>query len=186
MEKEMTLMLTEQEQEFLAKFAEKQFEGSADNLGTMTPIHVVERWEKEFVEDGSSEAWVDVDNEYEAYESFDALIEARRKNGENLPDYDDVEYDDIGDIWVSDRQKYCEAYKINARSGRFIKYTRPVAFFLIREEAVRYMKGYQAHNCGNCRIYTYSPGYSNQGDFPVFRELLMKMGKALLKGKEEE
>ena len=47
--------ITEQEKKFLAEFAEKQYEGAEDNLGTATPIHIVERAEKDFVEDGSDE-----------------------------------------------------------------------------------------------------------------------------------
>jgi hypothetical protein len=165
---------------FLVEFAKKQYEGAKDNLGTKTPIHVVERIEKTFIEDGSEEVWVDDDNDYEAYESFDDLIAARRNNGEELPDYEAVEYEDVGDVWISSQEDYCRAYKMNVRSGRFIQHTSPCAFFLIRDEAVRYMKGYQSHNCGDCRIYTYGLGYSNLGDLPVFRELLMKMGRALI------
>jgi hypothetical protein len=45
--------ITEQEKKFLAEFAEKQYEGAEDNLGTATPIHIVERAEKIFVEDCS-------------------------------------------------------------------------------------------------------------------------------------
>jgi hypothetical protein len=176
----VSLTITEQERKFLAEFAEKQYEGAKDNVGTRTPIHVVERIEKTFVEDGSDEVWVDDDNNYEAYEYFDDLIAARRQRGEELPDYDSVEYEDVGDVWISNINDYCKAFKMNVRTGRFIQHTSPVAFFLIRDEAVRYMKGYQAHNCADCRIFTYGLGYSNNGDLPVFRELLMRMGKAIL------
>ena len=103
----ISIELNTRELKFLAEFAEKQYEGAEDNVGTRTPIHVVERKEEYFSH-------------------------------------------------------------------------RPVAFFLIRDEALRYRDGYQAHNCGDCRIYTYGLGYSNNGDLPVFRELLMKLGKQLL------
>ena len=176
----MNIELTEREAQFLAEFAAKQYEGAEGNVGTRTPIHVVERIENTFVEDGSGEAWIDYDNDYETYESLEDLVAARRKNGETLPDYEDVEYDDVGDVWISDQEKYCEAYGIHAQSGRIIDTYRPVAFFLIRDEAVRYKDGYQAHNCGDCRIYTYGLGYSNNGDLPTFRNLLMRMGAALI------
>jgi len=182
----VNIELTEQERIFLAEFAEKQYEGAEDNLGTRTPIHLVERIEKTFVQDDSEEVWVDADNMDIPYDSFDDLIEARRKNGEDLPDYDDVEYTDVNDIWIDGRAEYCKAYDIHAYSGRYIKHPQPIAFFLIRDEAVRYKDGYQSHNCGDCRIFTYSLGYSNNGDLPVFRALLMKMGKALLQENGQE
>jgi hypothetical protein len=177
--------ITEQEKKFLAEFAEKQYEGAEDNLGTATPIHIVERAEKIFVEDGSDEIWVDEDRECESYESFEDLIAARQKNGESLPSYSDAKYQNVGDVWISSPKDYCEAYKLNVRSGRNVEYYKPVAFFFIRDEAVRYKTGYQAHNCSDCRIYTYSPGYSNNGDFPVFRELLMRLGKTILEQKRD-
>ena len=176
----MQLELTEKEKRFLIEFAQKQCEGSKDNLGTKTPIHVVERIEKTFVEDCSGNMWVDDDNDYDAYDCFNSLIAARRKSGETLPDYDAIEYEDVNGIWIDSHEAYCKAYEIKARSGSYVKHTSPVAFFLIRDEAVRYMKGYQAHNCGDCRIFTYGLGYSNNGDLPVFRELLMNMGKRLI------
>jgi hypothetical protein len=182
----MNIELTEKERKFLAEFASKQYEGAKDNLGTCTPIHVVERIEKTFIEDGSGKVWVDDNNDYETYESFDDLIKARQELGEDLPDYKDVENENVGDIWIFSPEEYCEAYKMNVRSGRFIRHTQPVAFFLIHDEAVRYMKGYQSHNCSDCRIYTYSLGYSNEGDLPVFRALLMKIGKAILRSNSEK
>jgi hypothetical protein len=83
----MNIEFTEKERKFLAEFAAKQYEGAKDNLGTCTPIHVVERIQKEFIPDGSGEAWVDDDDDYKIYESFDDLIAARRENGEDLPNY---------------------------------------------------------------------------------------------------
>jgi len=108
------------------------------------------------------------------------MLEDLRKTGKELPPYDEVEYEDVNEVWISSEEDYCEAYGINARSGQIIDTYRPVAFFLIRDEAVRYKDGYQKHNCDKCRIYTYGLGYSNDGDLPVFRELLMKIGKQLL------
>lgn len=175
----MNIELNEREAKLLAEFAAKQHEGAKDNIGTATPIHVVERTEKIFVADGSDEAWVCEDNDYETYADFDSMIDALRSAGKELPPYDDVEYEDVNGVWIDDQQAYLKAYDIHAQSGRFLITYRPVAFFLIRDEAVRYKDGYQSHNCGDCRIYTYGLGYSNNGDLPVFRELLMRMGKQL-------
>lgn len=55
---------------------------------------------------------------------------------------------------------------------------RPIAFFFIRDEAKRYIK-YQSHNLHKPRIYTYSPGYSNCGDFIPFWNLLHSIGEQL-------
>lgn len=170
--------LNAQELKYLAQFAEKQYEGAAANLGTRTPIHVVERKENYFSQGDGSE-WLCEDTEYEVYKTFDEMLEDLRRTGKELPPYEDVEYEDVNDVWISDEAEYCEAYGIHAQSGTIIDTYRPVAFFLIRDEALRYRDGYQAHNCEDCRIYTYGLGYSNNGDLPVFRELLMKMGRQL-------
>jgi hypothetical protein len=42
----MNIELNEREAKLLAEFAAKQHEGAKDNIGTATPIHVVERTEK--------------------------------------------------------------------------------------------------------------------------------------------
>ncbi|MED3550166.1 hypothetical protein [Cytobacillus praedii] len=57
-------------------------------------------------------------------------------------------------------------------------YWEKVAFFFIRDEAKRYMK-YQKHNLNEPRVYTYSAGYANYGDFVPFRELLLSIGQQL-------
>lgn len=53
-----------------------------------------------------------------------------------------------------------------------------VAYFFTRAEAEHYTK-YQAHNLEECRVYTLYAGYRNQGDFPVFQKLLLRMGDQL-------
>ena len=183
----MNIELSEKEVGFLKQLALKQGENAKDNVGTMTPIHIVERIRKEFVEDESGEVWVDACEEYgyEAYESFDDLISARRNNGEDLPLYEAVKYGDVNDVFITDEKEYCKAYGIEAFSGSYVKYTEPVAFFFILDEAKRYKNEYQSHNCSDCRIYTYGLGYSNKGDVPSFRALLLRMGQQLL-SKEQE
>ena len=176
----MWIELKDKERKYLIEFAQKQHDCAKDNVGTRTPIHLVERMTRHFVEDGSDEAWLDADNEYAEYDSFGELIEARNKNGDELPSYEDVVFEDINDVWICDYKSYCEAHGINAISGRHIETYQPVAFFLIRDEAKRYRDDYQKHNCQDCRIFTYSLGYANKGDFPVFRALLMDLGKQLI------
>lgn len=119
----MNIELTEKERKFLAEFAAKQYEGADANLGTATPIHVVERIEKEFVQDGSEAVWVDADSdEYYQYKSLDDLIKARQKLGEGLSNYEDVKYKaNIGDVFVGSPSAYCQAYNVNVYSGRYIR-----------------------------------------------------------------
>lgn len=53
-----------------------------------------------------------------------------------------------------------------------------VAYFFTRAEAERYIK-YQSHNLDDYRIYTTHVGHCNNGDFPVFQKLLLRMGNQL-------
>ena len=184
----MHIELSSKEAAFLAEFAQKQHEGANGNLGTMTPIHVVERIHKTFHEGGDEDVWIDADADrgYQAYKSFDDLILALRESGEDIPLYDDVDYECVNKVWIHSPKDYCEAYGLNIYSGHYSYSHEPVAFFLILDEAKRYRDDYQKHNCEDCRIYTYGLGYSNQGDLPVFRELLMRMGRQLIAEKEGE
>lgn len=188
----MNIELTEREKQMLSAFAEKQCAGAKDNVGTVTPIHVVERIRKQYVESDEGEAWLFNDGyDYEYFDTFDEMIaHARKSTDKTIPEYSDVEYEDIetddGEVWIKDEKAFCKAFGIQAYKCTVVEYTEPVAFFFIREEAVKYKDGYQSHNCANCRIYTYGLGYSNNGDLPVFRALLMRMGKIINKCAEEE
>lgn len=188
----MNIELTEREKQMLSAFAEKQCAGAKDNVGTMTPIHVVERIRKQYVESDEGEAWLFNDGyDYKYFDTFDEMIaHARKSTDKTIPEYSDVEYEDIetddGEVWIEDEKAFCKAFGIQAYKCTVVEYTEPVAFFFIREEAVKYKDGYQSHNCANCRIYTYGLGYSNNGDLPVFRALLMRMGEIINKCTEEE
>ena len=71
----MNITLTEQESNFLKEFATKQGNNAKDNVGTMTPIHVVERIRKEFVEDNSGEVFLRFhDDHCDEYGSIGALV----------------------------------------------------------------------------------------------------------------
>jgi len=178
--------LTGVETEFLKKLHEKQHNGARDNLGKIDAIHVVEKNDRIFSGSDDGNVWVDGDNDYKEYGSFGALISERRRRGENLPEYESVLYETVNDIWITTAKEYCMAYGLNVYCGEYIDRWCPVAFFLIRDEAVRYKDGYQSHNCGGCRIYTYSMGYANHGDLPVFRDMLLRMGEQLSNETEEK
>lgn len=179
----MNIELTDKEKEFLLTFAQRQDGDAQDNVGTVTPIHLVERKCEEFVEDDSMEVWIDDDFGCDCYKSLNELIDARNDNEESdecLPQYEDVEWTRVNGTFIDSETSYCEAFGISARSGRIIVSYKPAAFFFILEEARRYRDEYQSHNCGGYRIYTYGLGYDNRGDMPVFRALLMRMGQQLI------
>ena len=191
----MNIELTSREKELLATFAEKQYNGAKDNVGTMTPIHVVERIRTEYTEspDGDAWMWTDGDCEFRAFDYFDDMVAyAKEQTGKDYPPYDEVEYEDVekddGEtVWISEEADYLEAFGIKAFKVKAFQYTEPVAFFFIRDEAVRYKEGYQKHNCGaDCQIYTYGLGYDNKGDLPIFRALLMRMGEMINQAKETQ
>ncbi len=174
--KDLTIKLSDVEISFLKMFAQNQYDGAKDNVGTRDAIHIVERRNRNFMYDEYGDIWIDRDNDYTAYNSFDEMIQARIDRGENLPLYKTVEYEWVNDILIDSPRKYCRAYNVSASPARYIDTYHPVAFFFVLEEAKRYMNDYQSHNCTNCKIYTHSLGYANNGDMPVFRRLLLKMG----------
>lgn len=185
----MNINLTKEEAYFLKEFAKKQYEGSKGNKGTRTPIHVVEREYVEFIEtDTDGEVWVCSDLESAAFSSIEDLLEAAIK--EDLINQRELEKyckefcycssDSIGVCCSIDEQKdLLSIFSIDAQYGKQVYSYEPVAYFFILDEAIRYKDNYQKHNCDNCRIYTHALGYSNQGDFPVFWNLLMRLGQML-------
>lgn len=176
----MHINLTEKERDFLTEFAAKQYEGSPDNLGTTTPIHVVERLRREFVCDGSDEAWFDWEYGGAEYEYLDELIaERRERHGEDIPTFGEAEFEEFNGVTVYNEEDYIKAFNLNVSSGRYVTWHEPIAFFLILDEARRYRDDYQKHNCDDCRIFTRSLGYDNRGDLPTFRSLLLRMGKTI-------
>lgn len=62
-------------------------------------------------------------------------------------------------------------------------YFKPVAFFFIRKQAEKYIES-QSHNLENPRVFTYSSGYGNNGEFNHFRQLLLAIGEKLNKQSE--
>lgn len=179
----MEVNLTDIEKKYLLEFASKQYDGSKDNVGTCDPIHVVERrCDIITTSDYSDETKfvVNMDGDYSDYETFEealkCLVECFCEDEldlETLKNCTDEEE-------VNNYLEECgyELYSIEEYAVKH--YYEPVAYFLIRDEAERYMK-YQKHNLGEgTRIYTRGLGYDNRGDMPIFRELLMKLGQQLL------
>lgn len=62
-------------------------------------------------------------------------------------------------------------------------YYETVAYFFTRKEAEKYCK-YQSHNLNDPIIYTENWGYNNYGDFPIFQQLLLKIGNQILEMRE--
>ena len=187
----MNICLSNDEKYFLQKFADEQHDGAKANVGTVTPIHLVMRKRKHFCESSYGDIFVILGIGGRAIEplSFteieDGINRLNNYMDLNLPKYEDVMYEVINGITIRNEDDYFEAFNIAFCKGEDFEYEEPVAFFLIRSEAERYMNDYQKHNCHDCFIYTYGLGYHNQGEMPVFRNLLMRIGKSLNNNQED-
>lgn len=180
--------LTEQQEKFLKEFASKQYPGAKDNLCTSMPIHVVQSRDDIYFEAdseyGDDTVFVDDDREFETAEEVLELYYEDEEPpipivpyefGMNLTDKEGKER------FITSPEAYFEVYEMGWDDIRYVtrvKRYKDVAFFFILDEAKRYME-YQGHNLNNPRTFTYSPGYSNYGDYEHFWMLLMNMGKQL-------
>jgi len=194
----ITFELTDKQVELLKEFNSKHYDGAEDNRYTCDAIHVVQRERKGFIPyvdelldyyDGEDMRYT-WDDDYEVwYEKPEELVEDYYDgNGEDCPieikPYEEVEYSLITDVYgeevyIHDEEAYIKAHGINNIHIAFeTKEWEDVAFFFILDKAKAYRQ-YQAHNLGKSRIFTYSMGYDNRGDLPVFRDMLLAMGKQL-------
>lgn len=189
MSKKVVVELTEAQEKFLKKFNEDHYMGSKKNLCTYMPIHVVESLEYTYIpydwhlEDYSLDGHICfVEDEEHVYHSIDELTKAWNENTEeeyNIPYYETVKEQTINYVDIYNEEDYINAYQIeNIEVYYALENYKSIAFFFIREEAERYLK-YQSHNLTNPRVYTYSPGYSNYGEYTHFFELLQKIGEQL-------
>lgn len=198
---QITVELTDQQEKFLKEFAQKQHNGAEDNRYTGNAFHVVENKRYKylpyhedledyfthlplvFTTDHDYDYWyedeVELVKEWYLYGSRgDCPIEIKPFNeirdGYFVTIEEEKEY-------ISTWNDYFKAYGIEilAMAWKDI-YWEQVAFFFILDEAKSYME-YQKHNLREPRVYTYSAGYANQGDFVPFRNLLLKMGEQLNK-----
>ena len=190
--------LTELESNFLKQFAEKHYPGAEDNLSTRDPIFVVERKcelpAPQYYGDGKEKyiAWHNCER-FEADKPEELVKQILQI--EPLPFETATEEMTVvingEEHFILDEDDYFKAYlepygiKIVEKFGTHITWT-PVAFFFTLAEARRYRDEYQSHNCTNCRIYGYGLGYSNKGDLPTFRSLMLRMGQALLEQSKED
>ncbi|AGY48438.1 hypothetical protein Spock_38 [Bacillus phage Spock] len=194
----ITFELTDKQVELLKEFNSKHYDGAEDNRYTCDAIHVVQRERKGFIPfvdelldyyDGEDMRYT-WDDDYEVwYEKPEELVEDYYDgNGEDCPieikPYEEVEHSLITDVYgeevyIHDEEAYIKAHGIsNVHIAFETKEWEDVAFFFILDKAKAYRQ-YQAHNLGKSRIFTYSMGYDNRGDLPVFRDMLLAMGKQL-------
>lgn len=186
----LEIEISEEQEQFLRQFAEKQHDGSADNKGTCKPLHLVQTKVLKYKFDGGGngdfDCYINTDDcemgglpderavvlEYGEYESADDVV-----------DYETAYYDGINGKGIFDYNDYFEAYGIAAdiiKCSVDIEYETKAYFFTLGN-AREYIK-YQAHNLNEPRIYTVGCGYSNKGEYEPFYDLLMSIGTKLIGG----
>ncbi|MGG4439226.1 hypothetical protein [Brevibacillus fortis] len=194
--KQVTISITEQQEKFLKLFAEKQTPGAPDNRYTSYPLHIVENKRYNYIpysydiaeyfdeddlvftNDDDYAVWFtnEVEMVKDWYSDRDCPIE--------IKSFKELEYQDITGVngeesFVTDYNEYFEVYGVSVHQIAWRKeYYEQVAMFFILEEAKRYMQ-YQKHNLESPRVYTYSAGYANDGEYTHFWDLLMVLGKQL-------
>lgn len=193
---------TEQEINFIKKLAAKHMPGMPDNHCTADPIHVVEKKRYDYIPwfEGSQDYYGDyplvmtIDDEYKMWFEDEQEMVADYMANNHMDD--DIKFPimsfeqlDGQTVFLSDGEEidvysledYFRVYGIELKAMSWKKeYWEPVAYFFIREEAERYRE-YQKHNLGVSRVYTHNMGYSNHGDLPVFRDMLLRIGEQLNK-----
>lgn len=187
--KKLVIELNSAQEKFLKKFYEDHHAGSGKNLATVTPIHVVETLKYTYIpydwhlEDYSLNGHICfIEDGEHVYHSIDDLTEEWNDKTDyeyNIPYYKHVVGQNINNVLIDNEEDYINAYQIeNIEVYYALENYKPVAFFFIREEAEKY-KEYQGHNLNKPRVYTYSPGYANYGEYTHFYELLQNIGKQL-------
>ena len=180
--------VTDLQAKFLKEFAAKHYSGAKDNLCTSMPIHVVQTRDDVYFEADSEycDESIFVGSDGDEYKTAEEVVTDYYDDEE--PPIPIVPYDSYmtlidtsgAEHFITSPDDYFKVYKmgwdINYCSR--VKRYRDVAFFFILDEAKQYMK-YQAHNLNNPRTYTYSPGYSNYGDYEHFYLLLRGLGQKL-------
>lgn len=197
--KEITIQLTEQQEKFLKIFATNHYPGAKDNLATHHPIHVVQTKRIRHIpynpEIADFHEYLPLvfscDSDYRLwYKSETELIkryyEHRDKNPSiSVKSFKEIEYTDVYDterniIRVNNYWDYFKAYGIESVAIAWEEEEyEDAAFFFILEEARRYIK-YQGHNLKEPRIYSFSAGYGNEGEYHHFYDLLLRLGEKLL------
>lgn len=122
----------------------------------------------------------------------DSLIESTKELEDKIRE--ELEYEDKGKVdeiiddmkdeilgfYASDEFIYDEnGIKVEVTCHYFNYEWETKAYFFTRKEAERYVE-YQGHNLSYPRVFTDYAGYSNDGDFPVFQKLLLRIGEKLI------
>lgn len=169
----MDINLTEREIAFLKQYA-NVFRKERDEDITADPIVVVEDVREYVAAEGYGDETVYV-WENESFYSLDLLKQ------ELLTEYS-----------AEKVKSYCEALEcegicreINAQTYSVHIIYHPVAYFLTRIEAEKYVKK-QSHNLKKPRVYTRYCGYANSGDLQCLSKLLLRMGQELNQGEEDD
>ena len=149
---EITVKLTDKQEEFLKLFASKQFEGSRDNVGTNNPLHLVQTQDERVVdpdhEDPDKVSYRVLDSGAD-YDSIEELIAGYWGNCSSVCPIEIVSFDEAyrADEFIDvngeeqvimDEDDYMEAYGITKdlyyKTNIVFDY-RTVAVFFILDEA---------------------------------------------------
>jgi len=201
--KEITIKVTEEQEKFLKAFALKQYPGAKDNVCTVHPVHVVENTRYNYVPFHEDIAdYYDPDKLAFSYDEerncwyYDEkeLVEEYMNNyGElyiPIVPFEDMRGKEMKDVHgeIIEVEEFVDYFKVygikNVAAAWREPYYEPAAFFLVREEAEKYMK-YQRHNLTKPRIFSHAAGYDNRGDLPHFMDFILKVGQALNKEEGE-
>lgn len=199
----ITIALTPAQEKFLKLFAERHYPGAFDNLATDIPIHVVQNTEiiyipvnEDYAED-ETESVVFSSTMFsndEKFKSPEDLVTAYYKDEQSpikIRTYKETKDKPIIGVdgethYIYSYAKYFGAYGIEAYGIDYVyKSMHDVAFFFILNEAQRYIE-YQAHNLKEPRIFSFAPGYGNEGEYRHFYELLRNIGTILLEQDSHE
>lgn len=198
--KKITVTLTEEQEKFLKTFAEKQKAGADDNLFTANALHVVENKVYDLIpySDEIAHYFEDIPLTFTTDEDYENWFDDETSLIKDWYEFHDTDcpieikpYQEVDCCYligvdnkkrfITNREQYFMSYGIEIKGIAWKKYHwEKVAYFFIREEAKKYLE-YQKHNLREPRIYTYSAGYGNEGDFIPFRNLLMEIGTELNK-----
>ena len=129
---------------------------------------IVEDIEEIVTEEGFGDKTVYVWNE-ETYYSLDEVETGLKDNGFSK---------NAIEAFCDDLEYYGQCNNKEIQKHEIIIRYRPIAYFLTRAEADRYVK-YQSHNLTKPRVYTRSCGYGNNGDLQCLYQLLLRIGRQL-------
>jgi hypothetical protein len=197
--KKITVQITDEQEKFLKLFAANHYPGAKDNLATHHPIHIVQTKRirhipyspdiADFYDHLPLVFTYNTDDYQLWFKNEEELVKQYYEDrGEDPPipvkPFGEIQYTEVHDkdgnaVWICDYSDYFEVYGVEPVVFAWEEEDyEDVAFFFILEEARRYIK-YQGHNLKEPRTYTYDAGYSNEGEYHHFWDLLFKLGEQL-------